>query len=172
VRQYVAVRPAEGSAILAVSDGKGAPMADTGLWLFLLTAATWAWRVLLLCGLVWLGFYVTLWAISEKPRDDLPGGHDPSHRGGALKASNLEERSPSSFVAFRFFRPDGSTFVKAISSDDVAAEVTVIARTMGAVDAFEIKPSAGDVAVRTIAKGVFWLVFLVGCFAIGRWLIG
>jgi hypothetical protein len=147
-------------------------MEDPGPGLFLVTLATWIWRALLLGGLVWLGFYLTLWAISEKPHDDQLGGHDASDRGGALKAFNLEERTPSSFVAFRFVRPDGSTFVKAIRSDDVAAEVTLIARTMGAVDAFEIKPSAGDVAVRTIAKGVFWLVFLVGCFAIGRWLFG
>ncbi len=76
------------------------------------------------------------------------------------------------FIAFKFVRPDGSTFIRAIRSDNVAAEVTAIARETGAVDAFEIQPSAGDRAVRMIGKGVFWLIFLVGCFAVGRWLFG
>lgn len=74
------------------------------------------------------------------------------------------------FVAFKFYRPDGTTFIRAVRADNISLEVATVARIEGAIDAHEIQPSKGDIAARKIGTILFWCVFIVGLMAIFRWL--
>jgi hypothetical protein len=74
------------------------------------------------------------------------------------------------FIAFKFTRPDGTTFLKAIDSDNISEEVTAIARKFGAIDAVVATPSKGDKAVRSLAETIGYGALIVAPIALGWWL--